>query len=170
MAGNGQNNRSQNGNDRLQVLVFSVGKEVLALPLSALDQILVSPPCTPVPHARAPIRGVVNASGRTVLTLSLAELLELPSSRKPEEQWMIVCASQPATGFWVDTVHRNVWIEANAMQPVPPESRLRHLAKGLWGNETLSFCLLDEHRVQERADEQIVSFVASLRFKGEESS
>ena len=170
MAGDGQNKHSQNGNDRLQVLVFSVGEEALALPLSALDQILASPHCTPVPHVRNPIRGVVNASGRPVLTLSMAELLGLPSSGKPKEQWLIVCAGKTATGFWVDVVRHEVWIEANAMQPVPPESHLLHFAKGLWGDETLSFCLLDERCLQQRANEQIASFVASLRSRDEGSS
>ncbi len=60
-------------------VVFSVGTERFALPLSAVREVVPPlPPFARVPRAGGAVRGVMNLRGRVVAVVDLAELVGLP--------------------------------------------------------------------------------------------
>jgi purine-binding chemotaxis protein CheW len=60
-------------------VVFRVGLERYALPLSAVREVVPpNPPFARVPRVGAAVRGVMNLRGRVVAVVDLAELMGLP--------------------------------------------------------------------------------------------
>ena len=60
-------------------VVFSIGTERFALPLSAVREVVPPhPPFSRVPRVGGAVRGVMNLRGRVVAVVDLAELVGLP--------------------------------------------------------------------------------------------
>jgi purine-binding chemotaxis protein CheW len=60
-------------------VIFRVGAERYALPLSAVREVVPPAPLSLVPRAPAPIAGIMNLRGRVVTVVVLAGLLGLPT-------------------------------------------------------------------------------------------
>jgi purine-binding chemotaxis protein CheW len=61
-------------------VVFRIGAERFALPLSAVREVVPpQPPFSRVPRAGGAVRGVMNLRGRVVAVVDLAELVGLPA-------------------------------------------------------------------------------------------
>lgn len=65
--------------DTASILIFRIGPEWLALPLTALEEIVERRPLHSLPHAASPfLKGLVNVRGQLLLCLSLTKILQLP--------------------------------------------------------------------------------------------
>ena len=77
MEGTRPREASQPPSERL--VVFRVGTERYALPLSSVREVVPpNPPFARVPRAGGAVRGVMNLRGRVVAVVDLAELVGLP--------------------------------------------------------------------------------------------
>jgi purine-binding chemotaxis protein CheW len=86
-----------------RVLVCRVGSERVALPVSAVRQVVASVPVTRIPGAPEAVRGIANVHGILVTTVSVPRLLGLPV---PEQSgWLVVLSMcQGRVGIEVDEV------------------------------------------------------------------
>ncbi|MBM5825115.1 MAG: chemotaxis protein CheW [Cyanobacteria bacterium M_surface_10_m2_119] len=91
------------GQQALNLMVFRIGEEVLALPLELLQEVTPPSDIHSVPHrSNGTFLGLVNIRGEILLAASLRRLLDLPAASTPpaagqrmavtaagEEQWVI---------------------------------------------------------------------------------
>lgn len=86
-----------------RVLVCRVGNERVALPITAVRQVVASQPVTRIPGAPEAIRGVANVQGTLVTAVSGPRLLGLPVPEQSE--WLIVLSlCNGRVGLEVDEV------------------------------------------------------------------
>jgi purine-binding chemotaxis protein CheW len=90
-------------NGARRVLVCRVGSERVALPVSAVRQVVASVPVTRIPGAPEAVRGIANVHGILVTTISVPRLFGLPV---PEQSgWLVVLTlGQGRVGIEVDEV------------------------------------------------------------------
>jgi purine-binding chemotaxis protein CheW len=90
-----------------RLVVFSVGTERFALPLSAVREVVPPhPPFSRVPRAGGAVRGVMNLRGRVVAVVDLAELVGLPPQplRSGQGQVLILDRDKRALGLLIGLV------------------------------------------------------------------
>ncbi len=88
-------------------VVFRVGTERFALPLSAVREVVPpNPPFARVPRAGGAVRGVMNLRGRVVAVVDLAELVGLPPQplRAGQGQVLILDREKRALGLLIGVV------------------------------------------------------------------
>ena len=96
-------------------VVFRVGAERFALPLSAVREVVPpNPPFSRVPRAGGAVRGVMNLRGRVVAVVDLAELVGLPPQplRGGQGQVLILDREKRALGLLIGVVL--------GVEPLPP--------------------------------------------------
>lgn len=92
--------------DTMSVIIFRLGNERLALPVSVLQE--VTPPCTihTVPHRSDDLfLGILNIRGETLLCTSLSHLLGLETIAEPESPSFISTRRLIVAGR-----HQNKWV------------------------------------------------------------
>lgn len=129
---------------QVTVVTLALGNQTLAIPASALREILDPLPVTRVPGAGPFVPGVVNVRGSVVPLASLNVALGIPESRADHRQRILVIEVQmdgePATvAIHADAVHEVATIDTAIIEPVPatattwPQDCLRGLYKGPQG-------------------------------------
>lgn len=95
--------------EQVQFLVFRIGDNDLALPLTEVDEILRPPAVTPVPLSPAPVLGITSLRGRVLPVACLRRLAGLPEAGNMDEasRVLVVNAGSPV-GLRVDAVRRVV--------------------------------------------------------------
>jgi chemotaxis signal transduction protein len=108
------------------VLVFFVGEEKLAIPLSSIVAIIRAGAVTPLPRAVAPVFGVTAWRGRALTVLSLE------GKRTSESGQLIVLGDErrAAVGLLADAVDETMLIAQSTLSPVPA-GRRASLAVGM---------------------------------------
>jgi len=87
------------------VVVFQLGKELYAVSISDVREIVRMQPITPVPSAPDYVEGVVNLRGQVIPVLSLARRLGLPVQPVTSATRIVVVqAGQDTIGMIVDSV------------------------------------------------------------------
>jgi purine-binding chemotaxis protein CheW len=118
-------------------VVFRVGTERYALPLSAVREVVPpNPPFARVPRAGGAVRGVMNLRGRVVAVVDLAELVGLPP--QPLEagrgQVLILDREKRALGLLIGVV---LGVEPLVLAEAAGEGLVAGLAAGRNGAVTL---------------------------------
>ena len=88
-------------------VVFRIGSERFALPLSAVHEVVPpNPPFASVPRVGGAVRGVMNLRGRVVAVVDLAELVGLPRQalRAGQGQVLILDREKRALGLLIGQV------------------------------------------------------------------
>lgn len=89
------------------VLVFGLGTERYAIPLSDLAEVLPYRACTAVPGAPPAVVGVVNVRGEIKVVADLRRLLALPAGGDPATGYVLMLRQKDlAIGFKVDRVEQ----------------------------------------------------------------
>lgn len=129
---------------QITVVTMALGNQNLAIPASALREILDPLPVTRVPGAGAFVAGVVNVRGSVVPLASLSVALGIPQGEADDRQRILVIEidldGEPATvAIRADAVHEVTTIDTAAIESVPPMASawpsdfLRGLYKGPQG-------------------------------------
>lgn len=107
--------------DEIQVVVFTLGEELFAIPISNVKEIINATKITSIPKAECHIQGIINLRGKIVTVLNLASKLGLISSneRTSERKVVIVENKDSIVGFEVDTVSEVLKIPTEKIEPPP---------------------------------------------------
>jgi purine-binding chemotaxis protein CheW len=98
---------ARRGTESVQVVVFQMGKELFAVSISDVWEIVRMQPITPVPGAPRFVEGVVNLRGQIIPVINLAKRLELEP--KPVTSATRIVVAQVGTdtiGMIVDAVQK----------------------------------------------------------------
>jgi purine-binding chemotaxis protein CheW len=106
-----------------QVVVFSLGSEEYALPISKVHEIIRFTEPRSV-SAREPwIKGVISLRGKIVRVYDLATRIGLSGERAPSAKIVIIETGDDVTGVIVDSVEEVLTIEADQIEASPAGDR-----------------------------------------------
>ncbi len=93
------------GRADLQLATFYVGDLLLALPIDCVQEINRNLDLTPIPHAPAHVRGVINLRGDVATVIDLRTVLGFaPAEVTPLSRNLMVREVDESIGLWVDRV------------------------------------------------------------------
>jgi purine-binding chemotaxis protein CheW len=99
-----------------------VDREVFALPVKQVQEILRVSALTRVPHAPFPVRGVTNLRGYVLPVVDLRVRLGMsPEEPGPRHRVMVVHSRGRLIGLLVDAVEQVTQIDRLAVEPVPDD-------------------------------------------------
>ncbi|HYD33561.1 MAG TPA: chemotaxis protein CheW, partial [Methylophilaceae bacterium] len=118
--------------DEIQLVVFKLLEDELALPVEVVQEIVRVPELAPVPQAPEFIAGVFNYRGVVTPVVNQRRRLGFPSAPDLESQRIMVLDVQGIkTGFMVDSITEVVRVSAAALENTPDlfQSHLRMVQK-----------------------------------------
>jgi len=126
-----------------ELLTFRLGQQEYALDIMCVREIRGWTRATPLPHAPAHMKGVINLRGTVLPVMDLAARLELPDRTQTERAVIVVVKHAEAmTGLLVDAVSDIVNVTAEDLQTPPG-------AVGAQGTQVVTaLTLLDERMIR----------------------
>lgn len=105
----------------MQLVVFTVGKELYGVSIEAVHEIVRVPDITEMPEAQASLEGVINLRGRIVPVIDLRKRLTLPRGQRTRSTRILIMEHKSGmTGLLVDSVLEVLRVEPDAVE-APPE-------------------------------------------------
>lgn len=119
----------QQESDALELLVVAVGDQPVAVAVQDVRAVRPPGPVAQVPGSTGILTGLVGGSGEPLAVAALAALLDLPVTRSPSEQWVVVLDSPTAPlGLLADTALDVVTVAARELRaPTDPGGLTRGL-------------------------------------------
>jgi purine-binding chemotaxis protein CheW len=102
-----------------QLVVFSLGDEEYALPITQVHEIIRWTEPRSVASDEAWVRGVISLRGKIVPVYDLAARLGLPSERPEHAKIVIVETASDMAGVIVDDVEEVLTVDVDALDTVP---------------------------------------------------
>jgi purine-binding chemotaxis protein CheW len=104
-----------------QLIVFRLAGEEFAIPIGDVREIIRSGPVTPVPGARASVKGIINVRGEIAAVVDLRIRFGLPSNQEPEPKHLVITSQgKNLLALMVDEVAEVLRIGPNEIMN-PPE-------------------------------------------------
>lgn len=123
--------------DMMDVLVFVIGDERLAMPLASIVAIIRAAVVSPLPHAVAPVYGVSAWRGRPLTVLNLLSVGAKGSSQDAESRLVVLGdGRRAAVGLLVDSVDATRVVARSALSPAHAGAR-REMAMGVTDDAVL---------------------------------
>jgi purine-binding chemotaxis protein CheW len=123
---------AENEHDRLQVVVFTVGKEEYAVPVHRVESIIASTDPTQVPGAGVHVRGVYNLRGRVISIIDLRSRLGIePRPDGGSGRVLVVTAGGHTVGIEVDEVSEVFSVDPAEMQSAPQQLADTSIVSGI---------------------------------------
>jgi chemotaxis signal transduction protein len=120
--------------DMMEVLVFLIGDERLAMPLASIVAIIRAAVVTPLPRAVAPVYGVTAWRGRPLTVLSVGAMA---SSQDAESRLIVLGDGRRAVvGLLADSVDETRVVARSALSPALAGTR-REMAMGVTDDAVL---------------------------------
>lgn len=111
-------------------VLFRLGREHFALPLSAAREVVVPPTqWSRVPRAPLAVRGVMNLRGRVVPGIDLHRLLQLPGEVPEPQKLVLLDRGRRDLGLLVTEVDGIDSLEKISAAPGPPARAVRGMAR-----------------------------------------
>ena len=114
-----------------QLITFEIADKRLGVDIMAIREIRAWTPPTPIPHAPAFVRGIVNLRGTVLPVVDLSDLLGWDAiAPSPRHVIIVIQIGEQMHGLVVDSVNDIVTIEPAALQ-APPDlggGSSRHLS------------------------------------------
>jgi purine-binding chemotaxis protein CheW len=102
-----------------QLVVFSLGDEEYALPITQVQEIIRYSEPRPVASKTPWIRGVISLRGKIIPVCDLASRLGLPVSTEQDQKIVIVETTTGTAGVIVDEVQEVLTVEDSQLDEVP---------------------------------------------------
>lgn len=107
-------------NDELEVASFYLGNALMGVPIDRIEEINHQLDLTPVPHAPACVRGLINLRGQVVTVIDLRVALGLDPAVQTRQTCNIVVRSQgELIGVAVDRIADVVCLRWSDLEPSP---------------------------------------------------
>jgi purine-binding chemotaxis protein CheW len=134
-------------------VVFRLGRDRYALPLSAIREVVVAPVrYTRVPRAPASVRGVVNLRGRVVPVIDLAMLLEVARAGERQERIILLELGRRELGLLITEIDG-----VEAIEKLASPSRGSQAVRGVARLGALAVTVLDPQGVDATVAQAFVS-------------
>jgi purine-binding chemotaxis protein CheW len=140
----------EKASERLQIVLFKVGKETFGLEIQHIQEIIRPPAITRVPNASRHVRGVFNLRGKIVPVFDLRILLTLaPRELDSSSRVMVVNIQQKSVGVLIDRVVEVAYIDLPDIEPPPEELAHgeRNLISGVARHADSMIFMLDAGRI-----------------------
>ncbi len=98
-------------------LVFSMGKESFALPVTQLKEVLLNKLIVPVPGAPASLHGVVNYMNRIILVTNMHNLFQIPYETKDNPFLLVARGINSELGILVDGLVNLTAVDQEDIKP-----------------------------------------------------
>ncbi len=103
-------------------ITFRLSKELFALPVRAIQEILRVGTITRVPHAPFPVRGIINLRGQVLPVIDFRLRLGLAAGEPgPANRILVATSRNRLLGLLVDAVHQVVRLDRNAHEQPPAD-------------------------------------------------
>ncbi|THH38474.1 chemotaxis protein CheW [Aliishimia ponticola] len=140
-----------------ELLTFKLGNQEYALDIMSVREIRGWTKTTPMPHAPAFMRGVINLRGTVLPVIDLAARLGLPPTETTERNVIIVVKCNDCmTGLLVDAVSDIIALSADDMQP-PPD-----VTNDGGANTIRALSLIDERMIRILELESVIAKAESV--------
>lgn len=103
-----------------QLVVFALGREELAVPISRVREIIRDAAPRPLPEAPPWVDGVIDLRGQVVPVVDLAARLGQTAEGSDDRRIVIVELGDGTVGMTVDGVREVLPVPADAIDPPPP--------------------------------------------------
>ncbi len=144
-------------NTTKELLTFKLGQQEYALDIMSVREIRGWTKTTPMPHAPAFMRGVINLRGTVLPVMDLAARLGLPPAETTERNVIIVVkCNEFMTGLLVDAVSDIIALSADDMQP-PPD-----VGGDTASNTIRALSLIDERMIRILQLETVIAKAESI--------
>jgi purine-binding chemotaxis protein CheW len=101
-----------------EFLVFSVGDDLMGLPLASVREILKLVPVTEVPRAPADVLGILSVRGRITTVFDLRKRLRMPAASPTRHaRILLIEAKDEIMGARVDAVHHVERLREDEIEP-----------------------------------------------------
>lgn len=109
------------GTNRLELLLFRLhGRQLFAINVFKVQEVIQCPPLTRIPKANSVVRGIANMRGKTISVMDLSMAIGGPPLEDTSNRFVIVTEyNKVVQGFLVGTVDRIVNINWEAIKPPP---------------------------------------------------
>ncbi len=117
-------------------VLVKVGRQVFAIPLAAVREVVAMPALSGLPGAPRHIKGLLNLRGELIPVFDLAGRLNVTTAARPEDQLLIICELEGhALAVCVDDGEEVVDIARSAFAPLEPvvASTLGSLSRAFLG-------------------------------------
>ncbi len=105
----------------IQLVVFSIGKELYGVGIEAVHEIVKVPDITEVPDAPAFLEGVINLRGKIVPVVDLRKRMKLDSRERTKSSRVLITENESRlVGLLVDAVSEVLKIQPESVD-APPE-------------------------------------------------
>ncbi len=105
----------------IQLVVFSIGKELYGVGIDAVHEIVKVPDITEVPDAPAFLEGVINLRGKIVPVVDLRKRMKLDSRERTKSSRVLITENESRlVGLLVDAVSEVLKIQPESVD-APPE-------------------------------------------------
>lgn len=103
-----------------ELIAFRTGDQEFCVDIHAVREIRGWSPATPLPHAPAYVRGVINLRGAVLPIIDLGARLGFPAAEPSARHVIIVACIGPRTvGLLVEAVSDILGVTADMIQPAP---------------------------------------------------
>lgn len=107
----------------LQLVIFSVGKELYGINIGSVQEIMRVPDVTEVPDAPAFLEGVINLRGKVIPVINLRKRLRMQGKEKTKSTRVLVTENEGGkaglVGLLVDSVSEVRKIQPDAVEEPP---------------------------------------------------
>lgn len=105
----------------LQLVGFTIGKELFGVDILMVQEIIRAAPITPVPNSPDFVEGVINLRGNILPVIDLRKRLNLYTGAvNQKDTWILILDIQgKITGFIVDSVTEVLKIQEDTIEPPP---------------------------------------------------
>ncbi|MCW8825984.1 MAG: chemotaxis protein, partial [Gammaproteobacteria bacterium] len=116
------------GENRLELLMFKLrGRQLFALNVFKVQEVLRLPPMTIMPQSHPSIRGVIHLRGTTIPVIDLSQSIGLtPNEASPEMNLIITEYNNSIQGFMVNEVDRIINLNWDRIMPPPKGTGRSH--------------------------------------------
>lgn len=127
----------------IELLTFQLAKQEYSIDIMSVREIRGWTRATPLPHAPAFMKGVINLRGTVLPVMDLGERLGLPPRENTERSVIIVVKLGDAmTGLLVDAVSDIVTLMSDDLQPAPD------MSVGATANVVKALTLIDDRLIR----------------------
>ncbi|MBI2267055.1 MAG: chemotaxis protein CheW [Armatimonadetes bacterium] len=104
-----------------QIVVFQMGKELYALKIEYVNEIIRMQEITEIPRVPEFVEGVINLRGKVIPIIDLRKRFGLPASEETASTRIIIVAIRELmVGMIVDKVHEVLTIPGTSIEPPSP--------------------------------------------------
>ncbi len=142
------------GTETRQYCGFTIGKDLFAVPVLEVQEVIKPQMITKVPLSKEGVCGLINLRGQIVTAVSLRTLLGLPASKNVEFMNVIARVGDSLVALVVDQIRDVINVTMDSYEPTPDTlvSPLRDYVSGVHKTDGRLLIVLDLDKIVKYFD------------------